>query len=112
MKGYQVTFYTQQDRRHGSETMAEWLLGLAQAHGALGGTMFSAGEGFGHTGRFHSAHFFELADQPIGIVVVLDEANCDHLLGAIRREEADVFYVKTQVEYGRTTDIPGRTASD
>ncbi|CUJ03240.1 Uncharacterised protein [Achromobacter xylosoxidans] len=102
MKGYQLTFYTQQDRRHGKESLSEWLLNLAKQHGALGGTMFSAGESFGHDGRFHSAHFFELADQPVGVMVAVDEATCDTLLEAIKNEAVDVFFVKTPVEYGRT----------
>jgi PII-like signaling protein len=79
MKGYQLTFYTQQDRRHGKESLAEWLLKLAKEHGALGGTLFGAGESFGHDGRFHS-----------------------RVLDAIRSEGIDVFFVKTPVEYGRT----------
>ena len=102
MKGYQLTFYTQQVRRHGNEPLAEWLLKLARQHGALGGTLFSAGESFGHDGRFHSAHFFELADQPVGVVAAVDEATCTRVLDAIRSENIDVFFVKTPVEYGRT----------
>jgi len=102
MNGYQLTFYTQQDRMHGTQSLAEWLLNLARKHGALGGTLFSAGEGFGHTGHFHSAHFFELADQPVGVVLAVDEPTCASILEAIRQESVDVFYVKSPVEYGRT----------
>ncbi len=102
MKGYQLTFYTQQDRRHGKEVLAEWLLNLAKTQGALGATLFSAGESFGRDGRFHSAHFFELADQPVGVTAAVDEATCARLLDAVGREGVDVFFVKTPVEYGRT----------
>jgi PII-like signaling protein len=102
MKGYQLTFYTQQDRRHGKESLAEWLLKLAKEHGALGGTLFGAGESFGHDGRFRSAHFFELADQPVGVMAAVDEATCARVLDALRSEGIDVFFVKTPVEYGRT----------
>jgi len=102
MKGYQLTFYTQQDRRHDGASMAEWLLELAKAQGALGATLFAANESFGHHGRLHAAHFFELADQPVGVTVAVDEATCARLLAAVRAGEADVFYVKIPVEYGRT----------
>jgi PII-like signaling protein len=108
MKGYQLTFYTQQDRLHGKESLAEWLLKLAKEQGALGGTLFSAGESFGHDGRFHSAHFFELADQPVGVVAAVDEATCTRVLEALRRENIDVFFVKTPVEYGRTGSYGAR----
>jgi len=102
MKGYQLTFYTQQDRRHDRESLAEWLLRQAKEQGAQGGTLFSAGESFGHDGRFHSAHFFELADQPVGVMVAVDEATCERLFEVIEQEAVDVFYVKIPAEYGRT----------
>lgn len=101
MKGYQLVFFTQQDRRHGSTSLAEWLLKFAREHGALGGTLFTASEGFGHDGRFHSAHFFELADQPVGVTVSIDEAKGDELIAALELEAVDVFFVKTSVEFGR-----------
>lgn len=82
--------------------MGEWLLQLARKEGAHGGTLFNAGESFGHSGHLHSAHFFELADQPVGVVVVADESTCKRLLNAIERESVDIFYVKIPVQYGRT----------
>lgn len=102
MKGYQLTFYTQQDRRHGKKSMAEWLLELSREHGAFGGTLFSAGKSFGHDGRFHSAHFIELADQPVEVTIALDETICDRLLEAVKQEAVDVFFTKAPIEFGRT----------
>ncbi|OZI30544.1 hypothetical protein CAL29_21240 [Bordetella genomosp. 10] len=101
MKGYQLVFYTQQDRRHGKTPLAEWLLTFAREHGALGGTMFSAAEGFGQDGRIHSAHFFELADQPVGVTVAIAEDKGDAFIAALEQEDIDVFFVKTAVEFGR-----------
>ena len=83
MKGYQLVFFTQQDRRHGKTPLAEWLLGFAREHGAVGGTLFTAAEGFGHDGKVHSAHFFELADQPVGLTVTIEEAKGDVFMAAL-----------------------------
>ena len=101
MKGYQLVFFTQQDRRHGKTPMAEWLLQFARDHGAIGGTLCNGVEGFGHDGKFHSAHFFELADQPVGVTVTIDQDKGDALIAALEQEAINVFYVKTPVEFGR-----------
>ena len=69
MQGYQLTFFIAQDRRVGHQAMGEWLLAFCKNHGALGGSLVGAAEGFDHAGRFHSAHFFELADQPLAVTV-------------------------------------------
>lgn len=101
MQGYQLTFFTAQDKRVGHQPIGEWLLEFAKAHGAIAGTLVGAGEGFDHRGRFHSAHFFELADQPLAVTVSLDEAACERLMLALAEEEVDLAYVKVPVEFGR-----------
>ncbi|CAB3731434.1 DUF190 domain-containing protein [Castellaniella hirudinis] len=101
MKGYQLTFFTEQDRRHGHTPIGEWLLKLAKDNGAAGGTLVGGGDGFDHLGRFHSAHFFELADQPLAITVSVDDAACQRLMDALAQEEINLTYVKVPIEYGR-----------
>lgn len=101
MQGYQLTFFTAQDRRHGHRPLGEWLLEFARQHGAAGGTLVGAAEGFDHAGRFHSAHFFELADQPLAVTVSVDEAACRSLMEALAREDIELTYVKVPVEFGR-----------
>ena len=101
MKGYQLTFFTEQNRMHGHTPLAEWLLKFANDNGAAGGTVVSGAEGIDHAGHFHSAHFFELADQPIAITVSVDDAACQRLMQALEQEEIDLSYVKVPVEYGR-----------
>lgn len=100
MKGYQVTFFTQQDRRHHGKLVAEWLVHLAQELGLRGATIIPASEGFGHHGRLHSAHFFELADQPVEVLIALTEDDAKRLFDRLRTENVHLFYVKTPVEFG------------
>lgn len=38
MKGFQITFFTQQDRRHHHKPMAEWLMLAARDLGIRGAT--------------------------------------------------------------------------
>lgn len=107
MKGFQITFFTQQDRKHAGKQLAEWLIQFAQAHGAKGGTITAGSESFGRDGRFHSAHFFELADQPIEVTMAVDEKTAESLFDALAKEGVSIFYVKTAVEFG-SIGTPGK----
>ncbi len=100
MKGYQLTFYTQQGRRNHGKPLAEWLLTAARDLGIRGGTIMAAAEGFGHDRRFHSAHFFDLADQPLEVIFAVSQEECDRLFALLAQQELRLFYVKTPVEFG------------
>lgn len=100
MKGYQITFFTQQDRRHGHKPLAEWLMLTARDLGIRGATIVAASESFGHDRRIHSAHFFELAEQPQEIVMAVSEEEAERLFELLTKESVHVFYVKSPVEFG------------
>lgn len=100
MKGYQITFFTQQDHRHHHKPLAEWLMLAARDLGLRGATIVAASEGFGHHRRIHSAHFFELADQPQEVVMAVTEEECERLFALLEKEGVHLFYVKTPVEFG------------
>lgn len=100
MQGYQLTFFTQQDRKHEREPLAEWLLLTARRMGIQGATIISGSEGFGHHGRIHSAHFFELADQPQEIVMAVTEEEVAQLFDRLQQEGVHIFYTKTPIEFG------------
>jgi uncharacterized protein len=100
MNGYQITFFTQQDKRHHGKPLADWLVHLAQELGLRGATLIAGGEGFGHHGRMHSAHFFELADQPVEVLMAVTEAESERLFARLEAEGVHLFYVKSAVEFG------------
>jgi len=102
MQGFQVTFFTQQDRKHGHQPLGEWLLQEARKLGVGGGTLTAASEGFGHDRKLHSAHFFELSDQPIEVTLAMSAEEAKRLFGCLRDEGVKVFYVKTPIEFGVT----------
>jgi PII-like signaling protein len=100
MNGFQITFFTQQNRRHHGKPLAEWLVQLAKEMKLRGATLVPALEGFGQHGRIHSAHFFELADQPLEVLVAVTQEEADRLFERLRTEGVSLFYVKTPVEFG------------
>jgi PII-like signaling protein len=100
MKGYQVSFVTLQNHRHHGKPIAEWLVQVARELGLRGATVIPASEGFGQHGRLHSAHFFELADQPVEIVMAVTEEESQKLFARLEAENVHLFYVKAPVEFG------------
>ncbi|GAB6193654.1 DUF190 domain-containing protein [Desulfocastanea catecholica] len=104
MQGYQLTFFTQQDRKHHKTPVAHWLLEEAHKIGISGATLIPAAEGFGHDGKLRSVHFFDLADQPIQVTMAVSEADADRLFARLKEEGVDIFYVKAPIEFGMTGD--------
>ena len=100
MNGYQLTFFTQQAHRHRGKPVAHWLVEQARALGIHGATLIGASEGFGHRGRIHSAHFIDLADQPVEVVMAVTQDESDRLFAVLRNEQVKLVYVKAPVEFG------------
>jgi PII-like signaling protein len=57
-------------------------------------------EGVGRDGRLHSAHFIEMSDQPVEVTMAVTNAQCAALLELLEKNQANIFYVKTAVEFG------------
>ena len=101
MTGYQLTFFTQQNRRHDRQPLHQWLLALVRSMGIRGAPVFTAQEGIGSSRQLHSARFFELADQPIEITMAVSADECDAIMRRLRTEpDLHVFYAKTPIEFG------------
>ena len=107
MQGYQLTFFTQQDHRHRGKPLAHWLVEEARAMGIGGATLVPATEGFGHHRRIHSAHFIELADQPLEVIMAVTAEEARQLFERLKAEKVKLFYTKTPVEFGTTGEEAG-----
>jgi PII-like signaling protein len=101
MNGFQLTFYTGQSRRIHHKPVGEWLLSIVKSMNIGGATLNTAIAGVGHDNKLHSAHFFDLADQPVEVTVVTSEKGCAKLFERLKTEEdLNLFYVKIPVEFG------------
>ena len=105
MNGYQLTFFTQQDRKHGNHSLAHWLLEEARKMGIRGATLIAGAEGFGHDRKIHSAHFFELTDQPIEVTMAVSSTDAARLFARLHEEGVNIFCVKAPIEFGMTGDL-------
>ena len=100
MKGYMTIFFTQQNRRYQGKMLGEWIVDVAKEMGLRGATLCTGIEGFGHTGKLHSSHFFELADQPTEIRLAITEDEAERLFKRLDSEEISVFFTKSPIEMG------------
>lgn len=100
MKGYQLTFYTRQDRLIQGQPLAQWLLEQAKSLGIRGATLFAADEGLGHDRRLHSAHFFELSDQPLEVTLAVTESEVELMFELLEKYKTNVFYTLIPIEFG------------
>jgi hypothetical protein len=48
----------------------------------------------------HSAHFFELADQPVEVLIAVTTEEATRLFDRLKAEGVHLFYFKTPVEFG------------
>jgi uncharacterized protein len=102
MQGFQITFFTRLDQKHGNQMLSEWLMLSARELGIQGATIFAASEGFGRDKKIHAGHFFELGDQPQEIIVTASDAQAAKLFSLLKAEKIDISYIKTPVEFGTT----------
>lgn len=103
MPGICLKLYVSEAQRHGGKLLHEWLLEQAKALGIKGGTAIRAIDGYGRHGRLHEETFFELAGElPVEVEFLLDEEQCESLLGLLRARQLRLFYVKMAAEFGVT----------
>jgi PII-like signaling protein len=101
MKGVQLVFSTLQSRKHpNGEHLSAWLVLTAEKLGIKGITVLHASQGVGRDGKLHSASFFELADEPIEIIMNVSEEKSQALFALLETEKLGLFYTKTDIEYG------------
>lgn len=104
MNGYQLTFYTERNRKHGDQSVCDWLLNEVSRLGIHGATVINAAEGIGHAGARHAAHMLSVADQPVQIILALSEGEAEQILNLVRGEKVHVFYTRVPIEFGAIGD--------
>lgn len=106
MKGYMLSFFTVEAAKYKGKHVTDWMLALTKRLKLSGVTVIRAAEGFGAHGRLHSARFFELADQPVEIVLAVTEEECNRVFEELQKETIHLFYVKSEVEFGTINGRP------
>lgn len=102
--GYQIIFFTQQDRIHKQQPLTQWLMSTARHMALRGATLTSGIEGFGHDGIDHSITLFDASAQPVQVILVVTEPQADQLFALLAAEKIEVFYTKTAVSFGVSGD--------
>ncbi|MCI0511558.1 uncharacterized protein DUF190 [Chromohalobacter marismortui] len=103
-QGDEVTFMAPQSRRHHGKPVIDAVAECAKGLGITRMTQRTDSEGTGANGRTHSAHFFELADQPVELAFVLEKTLADRLIEEVDRAGIDVFVLRRDVSYAQLGD--------
>jgi hypothetical protein len=98
--GYEVIFIMPMNRRQMGKLVSEWVEDKARELGITRMTKRTDAEGIGAHSH-HSAHFFELADQPVEIMFALDKEQSDRLIAAMENAGINVFCIRRPVHYGQ-----------
>lgn len=104
MNGYQLTFFSPDDRLVDGKPLAQWLLEHVKRSGVRGATLIAADESFGRDGRIHASRFFELSGRPQEVTMALSQEEVDTVFAMLAEHEVDVFYVLTPIEFGMARD--------
>jgi len=99
-EGELVTFFTQQDRMHGTVPLAQWLFGEIERQGIEGATLTGALLGRGHDGVTHAITLFDVAEQPVQVAVVAPRADVERLLAGLAGQGLKLFYTRMPVRFG------------
>ena len=104
MTGFQLTFFTQQDRQHRRQPLASWLVEEARRLGINGATLIAGAMGYGHDRTIRCSRFFELSEQPVEVTMAVSEEEARRMLARLREEGINIFYVKAPIEFGMTAE--------
>lgn len=99
MKGFELIFISPRSRRHNGKPVLDVIAGLARGRGIERMTRRIDAEGTGAHGQTHSAHFFELADEPEELMFVLDDDEADLLIHEVENNGIYVFCLRRTIEY-------------
>lgn len=102
--GYEVIFIVPESRRHDGKRVYDCIIETAESLGIDRMTKRSDVEGTGADGKLHSAHFFDLADQPIELMYAMDEDKAERFVAAVEETGAPVFCICRPVHFGQLND--------
>lgn len=110
MKGYEITFMAPRSRRHRGEPVLDAVVRIARTQGITRYTRRIDSESVGAGERAHSAHFFELADEPEEVTFILADGKSDTLMQQVEAEGLHVFCVRQAIEYFQLGADPAATS--
>lgn len=99
MKGKELVFMAPRSRHHHGQPVMDAILHIAQSQGIKHYIRNYYAEGSDAQGHVHSAHFFELTDEPEELKIILGNARAKALYEEVVRQRIRVFCLQRPVEY-------------
>lgn len=99
-QGSQITIFANRNQRKGHQRVADWILKVAADLDIHGATIIDASEGVDSHGNLHAAHFLELADEPVAVMIVAEDERITALLAELGKGGISLFYTRMPLEFG------------
>lgn len=99
MTGFELIFIAPRGRKYAGQPVLDAVADLAKSLGITGVTRRDDIKGTGAHGHTHSAHFFELTEEPQELMFVLDNDVADKLIQTVEAAEIPVFCIRRSVDY-------------
>jgi len=99
MQGFELIFMAPRSHRHKRQMTLDAIVDLAKTHGIYRYTRRMDSESIGNGGHRHSAHFFELTDEPEELMFIVDGDQADELLAAVQEQNIKIFCVRRGIEF-------------
>jgi len=98
--GLEIIFITPQNRRHNGRLVSDLIVDQARDLGIERVTKRLDAEGMGEGGHLHSWHFFELAEQPLELMFVVEETLGQQLIEKVEQAGIHTFCISRPVRFG------------
>ncbi|HKO88409.1 MAG TPA: DUF190 domain-containing protein [Burkholderiales bacterium] len=109
-KGMRVELFFPEDEKHKHVLIEKWIFEAARWAGIPGGAIYRAHAGYGRHGELRDEGIFDMdRAHPMMASFITNPATAQKFLDYLAKEGLDVFYTRSEVEYGRVGEHPLRT---
>lgn len=108
-KGIRVELFFPENEMHKHVLIEKWVFDAARWAGISGGAIYKAYAGYGKHGELRDEGIFDDdRTQPMMASFISSAAIAQKFLDYLAKEGLDLFYTRTEVEYGRVGEHPLR----
>jgi PII-like signaling protein len=109
-KGMRVELYFPENEKHQHVLIEKWLFDAARWAGIPGGAIYRAHAGYGEHGELRDDGIFDTDRRhPMMACFITAPANAQKFLDYLAKEGLELFYTRSEVEYGRVGEHALRT---
>ncbi len=100
-RGIRIELFFPEDTKHKHVLVEKWLFDAARWAGISGGAIYRAHAGFGRHGELRDDGIFDMdRTHPMMATFITTPGVAQKFLDYLAKEELELFYTRSEVEYG------------